>query len=156
MAVWLADGRDLSELLGPLRGRSLRRPRRSNTARVTASETDDTVRRRRFEPLLPPTSEPAEHRHEPTVAVPTAVAAYEPVEVPLAPLPPGRRDGKKVPAAYTAVEGTYREVARVPLWRKALSLVSLLGILVVVGVAIAALAGATFGAIAEMVDSAVG
>lgn len=156
MAVWLADGRDLSELLGPLRGRSLRRPRRTNTARVTAPEADETVHQRRFEPVPPPTNEPAEH--EPTVAVPTTVATYEPVEVPLAPLPAtsGRRDGKRVPTAYTAVEGTYREVARVPLWRKAVSLVSLLGILVVVGVAIAALAGATFGAIAEMVDSAVG
>lgn len=130
MAVWLIDARGLSELLAGLGGGSLRRVRRRGTARQAAAPTD---------------AAPPEHR-------------FEPVEVPVAPLPvtPARRDGKRVPAAYTAVEGTYREVARAPMWRKAVSLVSLLGILVVVGVAIAALAGATFGALAEMVDSAVG
>lgn len=62
----------------------------------------------------------------------------------------------RVPAAYTAVEGAYRDVARAPVWRKVLSLVSLLGILLVVSVTIAALAGATFGAVAELVDGAIG
>lgn len=88
----------------------------------------------------------------------TSTVAYVPVEAPLQPLPTRspRRDGKRVPAAYTAVEGSYRDVARPPLWRRALSLVWLLCILLVVAVTIAALAGATIGLIAELVDGAIG
>lgn len=89
-----------------------------------------------------------------------AVLTYEPVQTTAEPPPPtsssGRRDGEQIPAAYTAIEGSYRDVTRVPAWRKLVSLATLLGILLVVGVTIAALAAATFGAIAELVDGAVG
>lgn len=89
-----------------------------------------------------------------------AVLTYEPVQTSAEPPPPtspsGRRDGKEIPAAYTAIEGSYRDVTRVPLWRKLISLATLLAILLVVGVTIAALAGATFGAVAELIDGAVG
>lgn len=89
-----------------------------------------------------------------------AVLTYEPVQTTAEPPPPtsssGRRDGERIPAAYTAIEGSYRDVTRVPAWRKLVSLATLLGILLVVGVTIAALAAATFGAIAELVDGAVG
>lgn len=85
---------------------------------------------------------------------------FEPVETrsePLtAPVGTARRGKERIPAAYTALEGTYREVARTPLWRKLVSLVLLVVILAVIGVAIAAIAGATFGIVAELVDGAVG
>ena len=146
MAVWLIDARGLSELFGRLELRSLRRTPQRDTTRPDRPEVPDTGRDARFEPLAPAST--------------TAVEAYEPVEVPLAPLPAqsptGRRDGKRVPAAYTAVEGTYRDVARVPLWRKLTSLASLLGILLLVALTVAALAGATIGLVAELVDGAVG
>lgn len=156
MAVWLIDGRELSGLLGPLEGRSLRRTRRSDTTREPADVAEEPARHSRFEPLVPPGGEPPWSEASPVDA--TATMTYEPIEAPLEPLPtpPARRDGKRVPAAYTAVEGTYRDVARASLWRKMVSLVSLLGILVAIGVAVAALAGATFGALAQLLDRAVG
>jgi hypothetical protein len=148
MAVWLIDARGLSELFGRLELRSLRRTPQRDTTRQDRPEVSETGRDARFEPLAP------------AAATAATTVAYEPVEVPLAPLPAqspaGRRDGKRVPAAYTAVEGTYRDVARVPLWRKLTSLASLLGILLLVALTVAALAGATFGLIAELVDGAVG
>lgn len=127
-AVWLIDARGLSDLFGRFEWRSLRRTRQRDTTRHAAPRVAETT--------------------------------YEPVAVAAEGLPArsatGGRDGKRVPAAYTAVEGTYRDVARVPLRRKLISLVALVAILSFVGVAIAALAGATLGAIAGLVDGAVG
>lgn len=143
LAVGLIDGRGLSGLFGRIGGRSLRRTRPAGTTREAVTVAPVEPRDARFQPLLPAAPE----------------LAYEPVDAPLEPLPartPGRRDGKKVPAAYTAVEGSYRDVARVPVWRKLISLLTLLGILAVIGVVLAALAGATIGTIAELVDGAVG
>lgn len=151
MAVWLIDARGLSGLLGPSEGRSLGRSRHGHTSGATGDAPPETPREHRFEPLVP---SPA----GPSASAAATTATFEPIEVPLAPRPgpTARRDRKRVPAAYTAVEGTYREVARVPVWRKAVSLGLLLGILLVIGVAIAALTAATFGALAELVDGAVG
>ena len=140
MAVWLIDARGLSRLLGRFAPGSLRPTGPSGTTGKAPSEAAAP------EAALSPAA--------------TVVTTYEPVESSFEPLrapePATRRDQKKVPAAYTAVEGTYREVARVPLWRKVVSLVVLLVILAVIGATIAALAGATFGLVAELVDGAVG
>ncbi|MCO8125601.1 hypothetical protein NHL50_00065 [Acidimicrobiia bacterium EGI L10123] len=140
LAVWLVDARGLSRLLGRFAPGSLRPTRRGGTTATPPSGTSAT---------------------EPAPAAPgPEQAAFEPVGTPLAPLPAsapaGRRGQKKIPSAYTAVEGTYREVARVPLWRKLVSLVFLLLTLAVIGVGIAAVAGAAFGLVAELVDGAVG
>lgn len=136
LAVGLIDARGLSRLLGRFAPGSLRPARRGGTTPPPAPDAGPAVAVAGGAPMA---FEPVE-------------AAYEPLPAPAA----GRRRSDKVPAAYTAVEGTYREVGRVPLWRKLLSLVALLGILALVGTTIAALAGATFGAVAELVDSAVG
>ena len=66
-----------------------------------------------------------------------------------------KRGAKRVPAAYTAVEGSYRDVARTPVWRKVVSLVSLLGVLVLVAGLVTALTGAAFGLVAELIDGAI-
>lgn len=144
MTVWLIDAPGLSRLLGRFAPGSLRPARRRATAPRTTPQ---------------PTAKAAVP--EPALAAPAAEPiVYEPVETRFEPLtaPPttGRRRKDRVPSAYTAVEGTYREVARTPLWRKLVSLVLLVVVLAVVGVAIAAIAGATFGIVAELVDGAVG
>lgn len=140
MAVWLIDARGLSRLLGRFAPGSLRPTRPSDTTGEAPPEPAAT------EPALTPAA--------------TAVIIDEPVESSFEPLPAPepttRRGQKEIPAAYTAVEGTYREVARVPLWRKLVSLLVLLVILVMIGATIAAIAGATFGLVAELVDGAVG
>ena len=140
MAVWLIDARGLSRLLGRFAPGSLRPTRRAGTTRQKAPEA--------------PAAEPERSSAD------VGVTTFEPVQPAVDPLPgpapAGRRDDPKVPSAYTAVEGTYREVARAPLWRKLVSLLSLLVILAVVGATIAAIAGAAFGLVAELVDGAVG
>ena len=160
MAVWLIDARGLSELFGRLELRSLRRTRRRSTTRQDPPKAPDTGRDARFEPLGASPAGAGVGHEQTTATAAAAAVSYEPVEVPLAPLPAqastGRPNEKRVPAAYTAVEGTYRDVARPPLWRRVISLVSLLVVLLLVGVAIAALAGAVLGVIAELVDGAVG
>lgn len=153
-AVWLVDARGLSGLVGWFEGRSLRRSARRDTTPQRAGAPLPTAAAQAEATERFPIEEPS-----PTTEA-AAVLTYEPVHTTAEPLPPtspsGRWDGKKIPAAYTAIEGSYRDVTRVPPWRKLVSLVTLLGILLVVGVTIAALAGATFGAIAELVDGAVG
>lgn len=150
MAVWLVDARGLSRLAGRSGGRSLRPARATDTA---PAPTSVPAPERRFEPLSVPWPDPTPAAVEPASVGPVA---YEAVEVPAGPSPARPEGAPRVPAAYTAVEGSYRDVARVPLWRKALSLVILLVILVVAGLAIAAIAGATFGVVAELLDSAIG
>lgn len=149
MAVWLIDARGLAGLVDRSGWRSLRRTPRGGTTAAAAAE-----------PSARPAPEPlaATTPADPEPVTTTARVAYETVEAPLEPLPTQspRRDAKRVPAAYTAVEGAYRDVARVPLWRKLLSLASLLGILIVVAATVAALAGATIGLVAELVDGAIG
>lgn len=76
-----------------------------------------------------------------------------------APIPSGparRRHRGGVPAAFTAVEGSWRDVAATPAWRKALSLVLLLVVLFLAGVALAAIAAAALGVVAELIDRAIG
>lgn len=72
------------------------------------------------------------------------------------PGPPLRRRRGGVPAAFTAVEGSYRDVAVVPVWRKALSLAMLLAVLFGTGIGLAAVTAAGLGLAAELVDSAIG
>lgn len=162
-AVWLIDARGLSSLVDRSGWRSLRRPRAGDTTRSHALETPAhtagsgaelapgslwEVQERTQE--LPPPAGPAPG--------PTPAVAYVPLEVPFEPLPreSARRDGKRVPAAYTAIEGSYRDVARTPLWRKVTSLVSLVGVLVLVAAVATAIIGAAIGLLAELVDGAIG
>jgi hypothetical protein len=70
--------------------------------------------------------------------------------------PVRRRHPGRVPAAFTAVEGSYREVAVTPLWRKVLSLALLLALLIGIGVGLAAVTAAVLGIAAELVDGAIG
>lgn len=70
--------------------------------------------------------------------------------------PPRRRQRGDVPRAFTAIEGSWHEVAVAPRWRKALSLVLLLAVLFALGIAIAVLTAAVVGLAAELVDGAVG
>lgn len=140
MAVWLIDARGLSRLLGRFAPGSLRPTPRASTTRPAAPDTTEAT-------PAPVPSAPAPVAYERVVAAPGA---------PAGPVPVGRRDRSKVPAAYTAVEGSYREVARVPLWRKLVSLILLLVVLALVAAAIAAITGATIGLVAELVDGAVG
>lgn len=140
MTVWLIDARGLSRLLGRFAPGSLRPTRHGGTTRPSSGHA------RLREPA------PSTAGGGPVLLEPVGTT-FEPLPAPTA---GGRRGSARVPAAHTAVEGTYREVAAAPLWRKVLSLLLLLVILAVVGVAIAAIAGATFGIVAELVDSAVG
>lgn len=70
--------------------------------------------------------------------------------------PVRRRRRGDVPAAFTAIEGNYRDVAVAPLWRKGLSLALLLVVLAGTGVALAAVTGAAIAVGAELVDGAIG
>lgn len=66
------------------------------------------------------------------------------------------RAGGRVPKAYTAVEGRFADVARVPLWRRVLSLIGIVVIAGLVGVGIAAVLGAAFAAVAEIFSNTIG
>lgn len=70
--------------------------------------------------------------------------------------PARRRRRGDVPRAFTAIEGTYRDVAVVTVWRKALSLALLLAVLFGMGVGLAAMTAAGLGVAAELVDRAIG
>lgn len=67
-----------------------------------------------------------------------------------------RPDPRTVPRHHIAIEGRFDEVARPPWWRRLLSLVALVVIAVLVGTGLAAMAAGVIGAIAELVDAAVG
>jgi hypothetical protein len=60
-----------------------------------------------------------------------------------------------VPVAFTAIEGTYHEVAAAPLWRKVVSLALLLLVLLLAGALMAAVAAAVLAAVAGLIDGAV-
>lgn len=83
-------------------------------------------------------------------------------DLPLAPsTPPVARkrrvpDVRQVPRAHVAIEGRYDEVGAAPWWRRLLSLVALVVLVIVLGVGIAAVAAAVIGAISEFVGTAVG
>ncbi len=95
--------------------------------------------------------EPVEATTE--VLVPAAVAAA--VREPATPTR-RRPDPRSVPRAYTAIEGRFQDVAA-PSWgRRLFSLIALVVIAALIGVALAATAAAIIGAIAELVDAAVG
>ena len=72
------------------------------------------------------------------------------------PAPRRRPDPRTVPRAYTAIEGRFEEVATPPWWRRLLSLVALVVIAVLIGVGLAAMAAGVIGAVAELIDAAVG
>ena len=92
---------------------------------------------RRFAPLVPPTPGPSG---------PSGPAAG----------PERRRSAGSVPAGFVAVEGTYAEVARVPIWRRLLAVIGILAIAVVGGVVIAAVLAAVVGAAAELLGNTIG
>lgn len=72
---------------------------------------------------------------------------------------PPRRNGQAggpVPKAYTAIEGRFADVAHVPLWRRALSLIGIVVIALIMGVGIAAVLGAAFAAVAEVFSNTIG
>lgn len=76
---------------------------------------------------------------------------------PVAPPRPRRvRDPRSVPRSLRAVEGRFEDVARAPLWRRIASLAGIGAITVLVGVAIAAVLGASIGAVAEIVGNTIG
>ena len=70
--------------------------------------------------------------------------------------PERRRSAGSVPAGFVAIEGTYAEVARVPIWRRLLAVVGIVAIAVFGGVAIAAVLAAVFGAAAELLGNTIG
>lgn len=178
LAVSLVDSRGLSRLVGRLERPSLRLPRRRHTTTATPGAPPAPGPVELVEPAWvdPPAAEdddaPVVVQAEviETGAVGEVLAVRAPVSEATARFTPldaaratGRRaersrrpDPRPVPAAFTAVEGTYREVARASSGRRLVSLVSLLAIIVVLGVAIAALAGAAIGAAAELVDRTIG
>ncbi len=75
-----------------------------------------------------------------------------------APPDAGRTDRRRgaVPAAYTAIEGTYAQVARAPWWRRVLSLAAIVLIAVAAGAGIAGIAAAIIGAASEVVTNTIG
>lgn len=137
LAVSLIDSGGLSRLLGRLERFSLRGRRARHTAPASSDEAAPT----------PSADIELVERADGLVAVGGTRS----------PAHPAPRSGlRNVPKAYTAVEGTYRDVARLPWWRRAVSLVALAAIVVVLGAASAALAGAAIGAAAELLDGAIG
>lgn len=90
--------------------------------------------------------------------VPAAVGAHAEADGP-SPAEPRRADGPaggRVPKAYTAIEGRFADVAHVPLWRRALSLIGIVVITLIMGVGIAAVLGAAFAAVAEVFSNTIG
>ncbi len=90
-----------------------------------------------------------------------AIELLEPVVVPAPaavtpPTPAPRPDPRSVPRAFTAIEGTYAEVANAPVWRRAISLVGIAVIALAAGVGIAGLAAAVVGAAAEVINNTIG
>ncbi len=165
LAVSLVDSRGLSRLVGRFERPSLRahRPRHTTTTADTgAAAATPSAAHLDDQPVI------VEAEILETGPVGEVVAVRAPVAAPVngtggqrptgvlgvATGPPRARraDARSVPAAYTAVEGTYREVARPTAVRRLASLLALLVLVVVLGVAIAALAGAAIGAAAELLD----
>jgi hypothetical protein len=146
LAIWLIDPDSLTPLTERLRLVSLRGDRGQGT-----TPTDPVP-----EPVPEPEPEP-----EPAMAV-AATAAGTPTRPETADLvqapegPPRARRSTKVPAAFTAIEGTYRDVARVPLWRKVSSLALILVLLVGAGIAFAAILAGALAVAAGLLDRAIG
>lgn len=160
LAVWSVHPGSRPRLTGRPGLRSLRASRPEVTTRSAASPET------RSGPIPPDAMEPAgsdEAVGSGTTAVLEVVEApAEPDRVTAAvdatpPAGPSRRRRRGgVPRAFTAIEGTYRDVAVVPVWRKALSLVLLLAVLFGMGVGLAAMTAAGLGVAAELVDRAIG
>lgn len=107
------------------------------------------------EPEPEPRPDPVQPDPEPAVAAPFApvTAVAERVE---AREPERRRHRGSVPKQFTALEGRYADVAGAPLWRRILSLVGIVVITVVGGVASAAVLGAIIAAVAQLANDAIG
>jgi hypothetical protein len=84
----------------------------------------------------------------------------EPVFAPWRPAaaegPVRRRSAGAVPAAFVAVEGSYADVARAPVWRRLFAVIAILAIAVIGGVAVAAILAAVIGAAAEVLGNTIG
>lgn len=161
LAIWLIDPDSLTPLTERLRLASLRGDRgQGTTGEGPAAPSGEAVPVAEPAPEPEPEPEPGpEPRREPVMAAAAPAAAGAPpgdlVRTPTAGPPRGRRS-PKVPAAFTAIEGTYREVVRVPLWRKVLSLVLILLVLVAAGIAFAALLAGGLAVAAGLLDRAIG
>jgi hypothetical protein len=161
LTIWLIDSSSLSWLGARREGRSLRSDPPDHT---TAASPPAPVA------ATPPAPDPAVHHGSGTGPAPgpelepeptgelQVVAAGAAPRLPRVDRPTGRRADRaeRVPAAFTAVEGTYRDVVVLPWWRKLTSLVLLLAVLAGAGAVVAALAGIGFAAVAELVDRAIG
>jgi hypothetical protein len=150
LAIWLIDPDSLTPLTERLRLVSLRGDRGQGTTPT------DPVPEAVPEAVPEPEPEP-----EPAMAVaattPGTPTRPEPADLVQAPEgPPRARRSTKVPAAFTAIEGTYRDVARVPLWRKVSSLALILVLLVGAGIAFAAILAGALAVAAGLLDRAIG
>lgn len=165
LVVWSVHPGSRPRLAGRPGPRSLRATPTEDTTRDTSAEPANGApvpSQERPAPLdeRPAGAEPVPASPATLLEVVEAPAAPERVTAPVDATPPagparrGRRG--RIPAAFTAVEGSYRDVAVVPLWRKGLSLVLLLLLLLLVSLALAAVTGAVLGVAAELVDGAIG
>ncbi|HEU5084309.1 MAG TPA: hypothetical protein VFU14_13280 [Acidimicrobiales bacterium] len=178
LAVSLVDSRGLSRLVGRFERPSLRASRAGHTTPAPGSAAPHEVGGTPLGAATTAQAASVELDDQPViveaeiietdsvgevvaVAAPTAPPANGTAGQPTALLPAGpprarRADARSVPAAYTAIEGSYREVARPTLARRLASLVSLVVVVVLLGLALAAVAGAAIGAAAEVLDRAIG
>lgn len=128
-----------------------------------ARDHDDEPETDGVEPVAEPEPEPdmepdMEPEHEPAEAtdVLVPVGSGTGPDAGATPGPRPRPDPRTVPRAYTAIEGRFEEVATPPWWRRLLSLVAIVVIAVLIGAGLAAVAAGVIGAVAELVDAAVG
>lgn len=120
------------------------------------------------DPVERPTDDPVDDLVEaagdgPIGTVPEMATDAEVADVPAAtpppraaPAPRRQPDVGTIPRAFVAVEGRYDAVAVAPLWRRLLSVLAMILIAIVLGVGLAAVAAAVFGALAELLNAAVG
>jgi len=157
LAVGLVDPGSLRKATGRTGRRSLRAPRQQGTPRAEHRRSAPPTPAPVPEPLPGPDPLPVGREVE-VVAVGATGPALRRSSVPVAAdeVPTRRRRRGGIPRQFTAVEGSYRDVAVTPLWRKLTSLVLLLAVLFGAGVGLAAVAAASLGAVAQLVDRAIG
>lgn len=163
LAVSLIDSRGLSRLVGRFERPSLRVGRAGHTTpgagptlRAAPGELDDQPVVVEAEIIETDPAGEVVAVAAPASAGSNGTAGQRSGLLPAGPRRARRSDARSVPAAYTAIEGTYREVARPTLGRRLASLVSLVVLVALLGVGLAALAGAAIGAGAELLDRAIG
>ena len=142
LAVWSVHPESRPRLTGRPGPRSLRATPGDDTTRAAPDESADASLPARSGVPIPAHAGGSVRQNESAGEPAGPATLLEVVEAPAAPervtrpvdaTPPAgparRRRRGGVPAAFTAVEGSYRDVAVVPVWRKGLSLALLLLIL---------------------------